>query len=784
LALTISLALAAPSLLAINTAQAADASTSARYSFAIARGPLTSQLARFAQQTGIELAGNARLTEGKTGNGLSGEYDVESGLATLLAGCGVKAVRQASGTYTLLAVEELELGATQVNAGIIAASDDLSAATIGYQGQHSGTTTKLGLTPQETPQGITIVTRDRMDDFKLDGVRNVLRNTPSVSVDQTETDRTYFTARGFDVTNFEYDGVGMPFEGSIVDGDLDTASYEQVDILHGANGLMSGTGNPSATVNFVRKRPTYTPQASVTMSYGSWDKRRIDIDVAGPLTETGNVRGRFIYANETGNSYLDRYSSERNLLNGLLAFDLTEDTTLTLGYEDQKSNANGVGWGALPLVDGNNSRIHYHSRSSNVGQDWTYWDVHTQRAFAELQHNFANGWKSTLNLTYVEVNEEDQLLYVYPDSATTYKGLPLYSRVHNQQVIGDLSASGPFSLAGREHQLTVGTTYGRSRSHQRSHQTDADGTIDVALEDVLAGNIGYQALPYTDDLNKSNFVDRQKSVYAGARFSLTDDLHLVTGARMLSADSDGDNYGADRSVRIHGKVTPYAGLVYDINDQYAVYASATKIFNPQYNLTADGSVLAPLEGKSYEMGIKGSLLEHKLNVSAAVFKTDQQNVALDTGDTIGTQSVYEGVDYKSRGIELEASGQLADGLQLSGGYTYTRIINPDDNRGLRYVPQHTIKTAVTYRVPQLPKLKVGASVNFQSQTENETDSSVYQNAYALVDLMGRYDIDEHWSTGLNVNNLTDRKYLLTLRDQTSSNYGEPRNVMASVTWKY
>ncbi|MFH7473775.1 TonB-dependent siderophore receptor, partial [Pseudomonas syringae pv. tagetis] len=81
-----------------------------------------------------------------------------------------------------------------------------------------------------------------------------------------------------------------------------------VDILHGANGLMTGSGNPSATVIFVRKRPTYETQAKIDLSAGSCDKRRVDIDLSGPLTETGNDRGRLIYANEVGNSYLDRYS--------------------------------------------------------------------------------------------------------------------------------------------------------------------------------------------------------------------------------------------------------------------------------------------------------------------------------------------------------------------------------------------------------------------------------------------------------------------------------------------
>ncbi|SFS27610.1 TonB-dependent siderophore receptor [Pseudomonas sp. NFACC42-2] len=247
---------------------------------------------------------------------------------------------------------------------ISATAEDQERAPSGYQAKPDSSTTRLNLTAQETPQGVTSIKREQMDDFKLNSVRDVLDSTPGVNVQKVETDRTYFTARGFDITNFQYDGVGMQMTGGLLVGDVDMATYEQVDILHGANGLMTGSGNPSATVNFVRKRPTYETQAKIDLSAGSWDKRRVDIDLSGPLTERGNVRGRLIYANEVGNSYLDRYSREKNIFSGMLAFDLTDSDILTVGYEDQKSNANGASWGALPLTDASGKSLHYSSSSA------------------------------------------------------------------------------------------------------------------------------------------------------------------------------------------------------------------------------------------------------------------------------------------------------------------------------------------------------------------------------------------------------------------------------------
>ena len=260
------------------------------------------------------------------------------------------------------AADEITLPSTQIES----TSEQDGSLSVGYQGKPSSSTTKMGLTDKETPQAITTITRAQMDDFKIDGIKDALRSAPSVTVEQTETDRTQFTSRGFEIGTFEYDGMGMPFAQTTLIGDQDMAEYEQVDVLHGANGLMSGTGNPSATVNFVRKRPTDTFQAQVGTSVGSWDNRRIDADVSGPLTPTGNVRGRFIYAHDKGNSWLDRYSHEKNVAAGLLAFDLSDADTLTVGFSQHNSDSNGSTWGNLPLVDSDDNLIHYGSRSSSV----------------------------------------------------------------------------------------------------------------------------------------------------------------------------------------------------------------------------------------------------------------------------------------------------------------------------------------------------------------------------------------------------------------------------------
>ncbi|WP_243245937.1 TonB-dependent siderophore receptor [Pseudomonas maioricensis] len=762
-------------------------STMDKLSLNIPAQQLRQALLVFSQQTGQNVLLDGNLDASLRSSAVVGSYSAEEGLAGLLQGSGYSFARTDAVTVYLVPVarpevaNEMNLPATQIQSR----STQDSLQSVGYQGKPVSSTTRLDLSDKETPQAVTVVTREQMDDFQLNSVKEALRSAPSVTVEQFETDRTAFTSRGFTIDNFEYDGMGMPFSGGVLLGDQDMTEFEQIDVLHGANGLMSGAGNPSATVNFVRKRPTDTFQAKIDASAGSWDNRRLGLDVSGPLTDSGNVRGRFITAHDKGNSYLDQYSHEVNVAAGLLAFDLSDADTLTVGFSQQDSYSNGSTWGALPIADFAGNRIHYSSRSSSIGQPWTYWDIHTKRAFAELTHEFDNGWHSKITLTGVSQHQDTKMLYAIPATATDVFAYVNRTTSTEHQVIGEAQLSGPFNFLGREHELTVGANYGRTRHKERGHYRDAAGFINASLADALAGTVVQPAFDFTNDLNTQLFSDRQKSLFAGARFSLADDLHWIAGARMLSADGEGAGYGAPHDTRVHGKVTPYTGLVYDLTPQWSLYTSWTEIFKPQYVRSTSGGVIEPLEGKSTEVGVKGRLLEERLTVTAAVFKTDQQNVAELTGQIVGGQYVYRGADFKSRGVELEASGEALPGLELAAGYTFVRIEDADGDEARKYIPDHVLRGSLTYRLPGMPQARVGTRIQWQSGTEVDTNRRVEQEAYALVDLMGSYDFDEHWSTSLNLNNVTDQKYLLSLYQSAgSTNYGAPRNLTASVTWKY
>ncbi|WP_254622212.1 TonB-dependent receptor plug domain-containing protein [Stenotrophomonas sp. GbtcB23] len=170
--------------------------------------------------------------------------------------------------------------------------------TEGYQVYGTNTATKLPLTLRETPQSLTVFTRQRIEDFNLITIAEVLQQTPGVTVQSYDSNRTLFNARGFAINNFMFDGVPTNYTTGAGGNSIlsDTSIYERIEIVRGASGLVTGSGNPSATVNMVRKRPTDTFQASTSLSAGSWDYQRGEVDVSGPLTDNGRVRGRFVGA--------------------------------------------------------------------------------------------------------------------------------------------------------------------------------------------------------------------------------------------------------------------------------------------------------------------------------------------------------------------------------------------------------------------------------------------------------------------------------------------------------
>lgn len=658
----------------------------------------------------------------------------------------------------------------------------------GYTPPPSAAGTGLALTPRETPQSVSTITRAQLDDFGLDNLNDALESTTGIGVERVETSRTYYTARGFDITNFQFDGVGVPLPYGIQNGDIDTTAYERIEVLRGANGLMSGTGNPSATVNFVRKRPGADFAGSVAATYGSWNRKRIDADISTPIG-SGAVRARAAAAYEDGDSYIDRYELEKSVAYGVVEADLGERTLLTVGVSHQDNNADSPLWGALPLYYTDGTQTDY-DRSTSTSSDWSFWDTRETRSFAELAHDFGNGWNLTGTLTHQDKREDAEIFYVYgtPDR-TTGLGLFSYPSSYDNTVrftYADVRASGPLELGGRRHELVFGVSSADGNVRELSGYGSDIGTPLPPLENFDGR---YPKPTFDAFFDGSDFDFRRDTVYATARWDLADRLKLITGANHARVRMDGIGYGTPKATE-SSRTTPFVGAVWDFAQDYSLYASYGGIFAQQTELDASGAPLDPIEGTNAEAGIKGEWFGGRLNASAAAFRVEQDNLALSLGfDPALGRTIYTGEDARSQGVELEVAGAIGDTWSLAAGYTHLDVEDDAGNDSRTYVPRSLLRASAVARIATVPGLRVGGSVRWQDDIYREaalldgSTTRIRQDAYAVLGLMAGYRAGNGWETTLNLDNVTDEKYLASLYWEQGY-YAAPRSVSLTVGYRF
>lgn len=793
--------------------QDAVGSATAVVSFAVPAGPLDQVLSQFGRQAAIPLSTDARLTAGKSSQGVQGSFSVDQGLAQILAGTGLTVIKTAQGNYLLTPAASgdaaMELGPTSVNGRSLGLTTE---GTGSYATGATNTATRLNLSLRETPQTVSVVTRQRMDDQNLSSLAKVLEQTPGISLQPLDSERVNIFSRGYGIDSYQYDGVPttLVVSTSATPQSLsDMAIYDRIEVLRGASGLLTGAGDPSGTINMVRKRPTDHFQGSISAGLGSWEQYRTEMDVSGPLTPTGNIRGRMVNAYQQGNSFVDHYQTEKQVYYGIIEADLSDSLLLTAGYDYQKQDPRGVSFASFPLFNSEGGQTDF-SRSTNPAARWSSRKQDTLNVFYSLEQQLANDWavKASVNQMY---SKRDSKLasasWGFPDEATG-EGVQLFggsSTGWQKQTGIDVNAKGPFQLLGREHELVVGLTYTKFEDHNDP----------AAGEDVEGRFVNYYtwnndtAEPQGNGqkLFDNDITIRQLGTYAAVRLKPTDDLSIILGGRASNynynsyykyVDPADAGSNSQTKYKESGEFTPYAGVVYDLSDQHSVYASYTSIFKPQSVHDRDGKSLEPRTGDAYEIGLKSEFLDGRINTSFDVFLTKQDNLAeLDPGQIVsGTLSerAYTAVNgAKSRGFDAEINGEILPGWKVSASYTHAITKDADGERINTVAPAELAKLWTTYRLPnELDRLTVGGGVNWQSgihfsATPWQLGKTVKarQDDYAVFNLMARYEFTDNLSTLVNVNNLFDKKYLSSL-DETflGGYYGDPRNVMVTTRWKF
>lgn len=646
--------------------------------------------------------------------------------------------------------------------------------------------TNLPLEIKDTPQSISTIDKETLRDFGASGSNDALRFATGLVVDEWETNRTSFQARGFDVMLTQIDGLGMTNDWGLVESQKDAYLFERIEVIRGANGLLTGVGNASGTINFVRKRPTNKDGGEVIATAGSYGLKRLALDYNKVLADDGSWAGRLVVAHEDKDSHLRALHNRRSTVYGVVEGQVGNDGVLTLGLTIQDARQRSPMWGSLtlPYADGTLADFDV---SVSTSQDWTRWNNRSIDAFAEYTHTLSADWEGKLTFNHREGKDSTRLLYAYSLTGTLNNdntglfGWPYRSQGDTRTDVVDANLTGRFSAFGRRHEAIFGLSHSRQKNYTISY--DAGGSIGLPLP---AFPYGGDVFPEPDWGATSVGADGNQQItrlYAATRLALTERLKGIVGANAISLKRDGTSiYGGGVALTNEktNKLSPYLGLTYDITPDVLAYASYSDIFQAQDQRDVNGAFLAPMKGVNTEVGLKAEWLDRKLLTTFAVFGAEQKGLATIAGfDPVAQQNWYEPKDVKSRGFELEVTGRLDEDTRLSLGYTQLRLTGPDGKDIYEWVPRKTLKLLAESRLPMLPALKLGGAARWQSDISKI--GGARQDAYLVASAFAACELSDFATVRLNVDNVFGKKYLRTV--QYGAIYGAPRTASISLEYK-
>lgn len=769
----------------------------ARMHFELPAASLATTLNAIARQSGEVISLDPALVRDQHAPAVQGELSAEQALKKALSGSNLRLKVTASGAFSVEAAPTdgaLELDSTTVTGRGLDATTEGSgsyatrATTIG-KGEH-----KL----KDIPQSVSVITRKQLDDQDITDLRDAVNHSTGLVGATGIGPGMVISSRGFQIDDWQYDGVPVPRNTYVLGNwaNQDLVFFDRVEILRGASGLLQGAGSPGGAINLVRKRGQNTPTATFTGKAGSWDHYGLQADVGGPLNDSGTLRGRMVADQDDTHAFTDYVWSKTTSLYGALDFDLSPDTTVGIGFSDSDLDSRPMMRGLPRYPDGSDIGF---SRSTYSGATWNSNDIEQTTVYADLTHRFDDNWK--FKAAAVRMREHNDSIHqrMHGDVQPDGSGLNFADWITNFEStrIGlDMYLDGKFEAFSLEQELILGGNYTK-------YTTDDF----YARRFVPGGNIfdidHHRPKPSLDNILSSpggrstnaDYDIRQKGLYSSWRVKLAEPLTAVVGGRVSWYDYaynlPDDDY--TDSMTETGEVTPYFGLVYALTPEWSAYASYTDVFEPQSARDAQQKMLEPVIGSNYEVGLKGELLDGRVNTSLAVFRYDQKNRAvLDEASGYACDGWYCSTasgKVRSQGIEAEVSGEVLRDLQLFAGYTYntTKFLDDPENKGRvfsQWTPKHMLRMWADYQLPgDFNRVSTGLGFVTQSHTMS-FDREFDIPGFTVWSARLGYRLSREIDLAVNANNLFDKRYYLPgyAAADGANNFGDPRNLMFSVKY--
>lgn len=776
----------------------------------VASQPLDSALQEVSSGCQVQIFYFSDLSAGKTASPLEGEYRLEDALSLLLENTGL--------TFRRVDASTVEI--TQRNPGAAPrkvaqarlrrspeTSEDAPEVTI--QGTAQGlVATRIETPLREIPQSISVMSQEQIRQQNPLTLGDLLGFAGFSSVRSD----SYFEqpyARGFGVTSYSLDGGGglrraaMPRFGPTLLLTPDPGNFDRVEVLRGSNALFGADGFPGAAINLVRKRPQGEFAAVLSATAGSWNNFRQQADVTGPLTDDGALRGRLVVSNASRDYFYKYANDERRSVYGVLDYELTTDTLLTLGGSYMKSRARPFEVGLPLFSDGTDSRL---PRDTAFVFDWSRFDTRVAEVFLRVEQALG----STVRFNFQSTLLDDSATYAFGHTvpaisvATGRIAAPQgqYTRAPFSQRQGNVEAtlSGEFQWAERGVQWVLGGDF------LRSEYTNFTGVFGFGTP-IDPWNFDPANYPYPvpDGVPPVSNLDNVTSVLGGLfgsmKIQILGPWSVMAGLRITDErdQSDGISYVSTtgtrsrRSYHYKGELTPFLGTLISLNPNWALYASYSDIFaNTSGLVRSDQSALDPSDGITLEAGIKGTWHDGALNGSLAIYQTTRRHLAaLDTTVRSSGLCCWTSTGkQESNGVELELSGHLTENWLIGTGYYFSdsKVIATNGSASplVPYVPRHLLRLWTDYALPGAwRRWSIGGTLHGQSDITT-SDRRATQESYAVVSPRIGYRFGEQQSQlALAVNNVFDRHYYESLARSTGSNwYGEPRSYQVRLDLRF
>lgn len=763
--------------------------------------PLAQALDQLAQHSGLQLAYPPDAVEGRTAPAMRGQHSVQESLQWLLKGTPLQGRVQGN---TLIVTSKPTISASQASSAaslpeVVVTATTMDATSEGSNSYAAQATSimKGNQSLKAIPQSVSVLTRKQLDDQNIVDLRDAANAVTGVVGAMGVGQGMVLSARGFQIDAWQNDGVAIPRNMWALGnwGTDGMVYYDRLEVLRGASGLLQGTGSPGGAVNMVRKRGQAEQAVALTARAGSWDRYGMQLDAGGPLNDEGSLRGRVVLDESRSHSFIDYVNDRTRTLYAAVDYDLSPDTTvgLAVGSTDSKGRPMVIGLPRTPT----GGDLHL-PRSTYTGALWNHAQIKQTTVFADLDHRFNADWK--LNISALHMDERTTSTHQRVQGAVAADGSGItyanwITDFDSTKAGLDAYVTGHFEAFGLRHKITTGANYSKYTSNDVWTRTFTPGGNIYELDHNRPKPTEEGLLAAGGVQNRSNYDTRQKGLYTSWRAQLSEPLTAIAGLRLSWYDY---LYHVpltnSRTVNTaSGEVTPYFGLVYALSPEWSAYGSYTSVFEPQSAVTASGEVLEPIMGSNYELGIKGELLDRRVNTSLAVFRYDHKNRAVnDVASGMVCSGWYCSIasgKVRSQGVEAEISGEVARNLQLMAGYTFntTKFLSDPTNQGKvfsTWTPNHMLRVQAAYQLPgDWSQLSVGAGISLQSHTLSY-DRSFSVPGFGIANARLAYQIDSEWNLALNVNNLFDKRYWAPgFNTQTgNNNYGDPRNVM--FTLKY